>query len=83
MQFFDNKGNNYSDKEIENENLNINEDDNGSVVNKENADYYKQLMRESTTKKDDYYDSNNPIIRIILLVLFVIIVVGCIYVFTR
>ena len=83
MQFFDKSGNNFTDKEIENENLNINEDDNDSVVNKEKADYYRQLIKESRTSTEGYYDRNNPAIKIILLVLFVIIVVGCIYIFTR
>lgn len=83
MQFFDKSGKNLRDEEIQTENLNLNEDDNGSDVNKQNADYYRRLMKESQTNKDDYYDKNNPVVRIILLLLFAFIVLGSIYIFTR
>ena len=83
MQFFDKSGKNLRDEEIQTENLNLNEDDNGSDVNKQNADYYRRLMKESQTNKDDYYDKNNPIVKIILLLLLAFIVLGSIYIFTR
>ena len=82
MQFFDNKGSSYSEKGKE-ENLNINDTDNGVEVNKKNAEEYEQLMKESSSNKDIYYDKNNPVIKLILLVLFVIIVLGAFFIITR
>jgi len=82
MQFFDNKGSSYSENGKE-ENLNINDTDNGVEVNKKNAEEYEQLMKESSSNKDIYYDKNNPVVRLILLVLLVIIVLGVFFIVTR
>ena len=82
MQFFDNKGSSYSEGD-QDQNLNINDSDNGVELNKKNAEEYNKLMAENSTNKDIYYDKRNPIIKIILLVLAVIILLGVFFIVTR
>lgn len=82
MQFFDNKGSSYSEGDKE-QNLNINDSDNGVELNKKNAEEYNKLMADASSNKDLYYDKRNPIIKMILLVLFVIIVLGVFFIVTR
>lgn len=82
MQFFDNKGSSYSEGD-QNENLNINDSDNGVELNKKNAEEYNKIMAENSSNKDIYYDKRNPIIKLILLVLAVIIILGVFFIVTR
>ena len=82
MQFFDNKGSSYSEGD-QNQNLNINDSDNGVELNKKNAEEYNKLMADNSTNKDIYYDKRNPIIKLILLVLAVIIFLGVFFIVTR
>jgi hypothetical protein len=80
MQFFDNKGTNYSSEKKE-----VVYDNNGEVVaqNKKNAEEYERLMRNASSKKREYYDINDGIVKIILLVLATFIVLGAIFVILR
>lgn len=82
MQFFDNKGSSYSEGDQQ-ENLNINDSDNGVEVNKKNQEEYNKLMSESSSNTDIYYDKKNPVIKIILLVLAIIIVLGVFFIVSR
>ena len=82
MQFFDNKGSSYSEGDRQ-ENLNINDSDNGVEVNKKNQEEYNKLMSESSSNTDIYYDKKNPVIKIILLVLAIIIVLGVFFIVSR
>ncbi len=82
MQFFDNKGSSYSEGDQE-QNLNINDSDNGVEVNKKNVEEYNKLMNEASSNKDIYYDKKNPVIKLILLVLGIIIVLGAFFIITR
>lgn len=82
MQFFDNKGSSYSEGDKQ-ENLNINDSDNGVEVNKKNQEEYNKLMSESSSNTDIYYDKKNPVIKIILLVLAIIIVLGVFFIVSR
>ena len=82
MQFFDNEGSSYSEGDQE-QNLNINDSDNGVELNKKNAEEYNKIMAENSSDKDIYYDKKNPIIKLILLVLAVIIFLGVFFIVTR
>lgn len=82
MQFFDNKGSSYSEGDKQ-ENLNINDSDNGVEVNKKNQEEYNKLMNEASSNTDIYYDKKNPVIKIILLVLAIIIVLGVFFIVSR
>ena len=82
MQFFDNKGSSYSEGDQE-QNLNINDSDNGVEVNKKNAEEYNKLMSENSTSTDNYYDKKNPVVKLVLLVLAVIIILGVFFIVTR
>ena len=82
MQFFDNDGSSYN-KQEEEQNLNINDSDNGVEINKRNQEAYNKLMSESSSNKDGYYDKKNPVIKIILLILGIIIVLGAFYIISR
>lgn len=83
MQFFDNSGNNYSTNKDNNENININEEDNDVIVNKQNSEYYDRLMKENSGNKDAFYDKNNWVVKVILFILGIIIIVGTIFIFGR
>lgn len=50
-------------------------------VNKDNREYFEDLMKKSSTQLDGYYDRNNPFIRLLLLVLLAVIIFGVVYYF--
>ena len=50
-------------------------------VNKDNREYFEDLMKKSSTQLDGYYDRNNPFIRLLLLVLSAVIIFGVVYYF--
>lgn len=82
MNFFDNKGNNYNEEQKQ-ENLNINDSDNGVDVNRKNQEEYRDLINKSTTDKNLFYDKDNIIVKLILLVLFIFIVVMAFFYISR
>ena len=82
MEFFDNKGNNYSEEQKQ-ENLNINDSDNGVDVNRKNQEEYRDLINKSTADKSNFYDKDNVVVKIILLVLFIFIVVMAFFYISR
>ena len=83
MQFFDNSGNNYSTEENQNTIQNVNDQDNGVDVNKQNSAYYEKLMKENSSNRDTFYDKDNKFIKLILLVLGAFIIMGTIYIIGR
>ena len=82
MEFFDNKGNNYSEEQKQ-ENLNINDSDNGVDVNRKNQEEYRDLINKSTTDRSNFYDKDNVVVKLILLVLFIFIVVMAFFYISR
>ena len=82
MEFFDNKGNNYSEEQKQ-ENLNINDSDNGVDVNRKNQEEYRDLINKSTADKSNFYDKDNVVFKIILLVLFIFIAVMAFFYISR
>ena len=64
MEFFDNKGNNYSEEQKQ-ENLNINDSDNGVDVNRKNQEEYRDLINKSTTDRSNFYDKDNVVVKVI------------------
>ncbi len=82
MEFFDNKGNNYSEEQNE-QSLNFNDSDNGVEVNRKNQEEYRELINKSVTDKSSFYDKNNVIVKIILLVLFIFIAVMAFFYISR
>ena len=62
MEFFDNKGNNYSEEQKQ-ENLNINDSDNGVDVNRKNQEEYRDLINKSTADKSNFYDKDNVVVK--------------------
>ena len=82
MNFFDNKGNNYSEEQKQ-ENLNINDSDNGVDVNRKNQEEYRDLINKSTADKSNFYDKDNVVVKIILLVLFIFIAVMAFFYISR
>lgn len=82
MNFFDNKGNNYNEEQKQ-ENLNINDSDNGVDVNKKNQEEYRDLINKSVTDRSNFYDKDNVIVKLILLVLFIFIVVMAFFYISR
>lgn len=82
MEFFDNKGNNYSEEQKQ-ENLNINDSDNGVDVNRKNQEEYRDLINKSTTDRSNFYDKDNVVVKVILLVLFIFIVVMAFFYISR
>ena len=82
MEFFDNKGNNYSEEQNE-QSLNFNDSDNGIEVNRKNQEEYRELINKSVTDKSSFYDKNNVIVKIILLVLFIFIAVMAFFYISR
>ena len=82
MEFFDNKGNNYSEEQKQ-ENLNINDSDNGVDVNRKNQEEYRDLINKSTADKSNFYDKDNVVVKIILLVLFIFIAVMAFFYISR
>ena len=82
MEFFDNKGNNYSEEQKQ-ENLNINDSDNDVDVNRKNQEEYRDLINKSTTDRSNFYDKDNVVVKIILLVLFIFIAVMAFFYISR
>ena len=82
MEFFDNKGNNYSEEQKQ-ENLNINDSDNGVDVNRKNQEEYRDLINKSTADKSNFYDKDNVVVKIILVVLFIFIAVMAFFYISR
>jgi hypothetical protein len=82
MEFFDNKGNNYSEEQNQ-ENLNINDSDNGVDVNRKNQEEYRDLINKSTTDRSNFYDKDNVVVKVILLVLFIFIAVMAFFYISR
>ncbi len=82
MEFFDNKGNNYSEEQNQ-ENLNINDSDNGVDVNRKNQEEYRDLINKSTTDRSNFYDKDNVVVKLILLVLFIFIAVMAFFYISR
>lgn len=82
MEFFDNKGNNYSEEQKQ-ENLNINDSDNGVDVNRKNQEEYRDLINKSTTDRSNFYDKDNVVVKVILLVLFIFIAVMAFFYISR
>ncbi|MBQ1550942.1 MAG: hypothetical protein IIZ67_02470 [Bacilli bacterium] len=82
MEFFDNKGNNYSEEQKQ-ENLNINDSDNGVDVNRKNQEEYRDLINKSTTDRSNFYDKDNVVVKLILLVLFIFIAVMAFFYISR
>ena len=82
MEFFDNKGNNYSEEQKQ-ENLNINDSDNGVDVNRKNQEEYRDLINKSTADKSNFYDKDNVVVKLILLVLFIFIAVMAFFYISR
>ena len=82
MEFFDNKGNNYSEEQNE-QNFNFNDGDNGVDVNRKNQEEYRELINNSTTDKSHFYDKNNIVVKIILIALFVFIAVMAFFYISR
>ena len=82
MEFFDNKGNNYSEEQKQ-ENLNINDSDNGVDVNRKNQEEYRDLINKSTTDRSNFYDKYNVVVKLILLVLFIFIAVMAFFYISR
>ena len=82
MEFFDNKGNNYSEEQNQ-ENLNINDSDNGVDVNRKNQEEYRDLINKSTTDRSNFYDKDNVVVKVILFVLFIFIVVMAFFYISR
>lgn len=82
MEFFDNKGNNYSEEQKQ-ENLNFNDSDNGVDVNRKNQEEYRDLINKSTADKSNFYDKDNVVVKIILLVLFIFIAVMAFFYISR
>ncbi len=82
MNFFDNKGNNYSEEQKQ-ENLNINDSDNGVDVNRKNQEEYRDLINKSTTDRSNFYDKDNVVVKLILLVLFIFIAVMAFFYISR
>ena len=82
MEFFDNKGNNYSEEQKQ-ENLNINDSDNDVDVNRKNQEEYRELINKSTTDRSNFYDKDNVVVKVILLVLFIFIAVMAFFYISR
>ena len=82
MEFFDNKGNNYSEEQKQ-ENLNFNDSDNGVDVNRKNQEEYRDLINKSTADKSNFYDKDNVVVKIILIALFVFIAVMAFFYISR
>ena len=82
MNFFDNKGNNYSEEQKQ-ENLNINDSDNDVDVNRKNQEEYRDLINKSTTDRSNFYDKDNVVVKLILLVLFIFIAVMAFFYISR
>ena len=82
MEFFDNKGNNYSEEQKQ-ENLNINDSDNGVDVNRKNQEEYRDLINKSTTDRSNFYDKDNVVVKVILLVFFIFIAVMAFFYISR
>ena len=82
MNFFDNKGNNYSEEQKQ-ENLNINDSDNDVDVNRKNQEEYRDLINKSTTDRNNFYDKDNVVVKLILLVLFIFIAVMAFFYISR
>jgi hypothetical protein len=82
MEFFDNKGNNYSEEQKQ-ENLNINDSDNDVDVNRKNQEEYRDLINKSTTDRSNFYDKDNVVVKVILLVLFIFIAVMAFFYISR
>ena len=82
MNFFDNKGNNYSEEQNE-QNFNFNDGDNGVDVNRKNQEEYRDLINKSTTDRSNFYDKDNVVVKLILLVLFIFIAVMAFFYISR
>ena len=82
MEFFDNKGNNYSEEQNE-QNFNFNDGDNGVDVNRKNQEEYRELINNSTSDKSQFYDKNNIVVKIVLIELFVFIAVMAFFYISR
>ena len=65
--------------DLDNADLENNDLDQDIDVNRENEEFYNNLIEDSRRKTDGYWDRNNPVIKGLLIVLLMIGVVGFIY----